>query len=479
MLQNVFQVSMYFFIPLSRLSGRCKTQLNWQTAPFPNYIRRQEGHYEYAALTCNQPPYFYYRSHSIRGLERTPRRVQLNTYIVRYYPPCKRIPELYFVVGTDIDKVFEPNDPMQKFRYADLICNRNDLVYLKRAFYETGTEGLFYPLHDPTIFLHEWLKERIEWVQGHSEKCIYLDYSVIDIIGLDVDDRFFTCRNVLQTEFSRRYYRRYAAAVDNALHGDNRRFAYGLLFGNENFRRVPQHECDRFLAHGYSNNRTEITYAANKTILSIRTHHPFVFEPQHTFRQINTANRLEDVLNVYEMCHVIYSKSLMQRLRSLLTQSDASLTQDTLLHINQYLHTDLFHMSELDRKVEYIFKGLGLLQEFNTLMKMSNVASHSAEIKTSQRTNNHVIGLAIITAVLAIIPILQDLFSIHQTFTTMKKQILDCCGSTIMLDYNGVFLFLLIAILIIVIILLFLKIKKSNREEIERVFYELENKCKL
>ena len=290
-----------------------------------------------------------------------------------------------------------------------------------------------------------------------------------------------------------------------ALSGNIPQFSYGLLFGNENYHRVPPEEIRRTLNDGYSNNHVEITYAANNSILALKTHRGFKYEKDKAHSTKRLKMNLEDVSqNVYEICDVIYMRKRMQRLHNRLKKSDASFIKDALLNIARYIERDLFHLSELDRKVNYIFKNLGIEEEFESLVRVGELSSKSIEIKEVQKTNTYVISLAVITAVLTSIQIFQNI-SCSYKFTSIKTPSCDTLGlciqldklidflvslncKTIMcnnlcntvspiiqLDGFAVILFLLLLILMGIVFILASIYRKKRYEEIRQIVYEIQN----
>ena len=407
--RNVFMGSMYFFIPLKKLSHKY-IQLfkkeQWITITPPPFIQNQSSLCEFIEWPFDKELTYYYASHTMCGYKRIIRKVRLNSYILRYIPDKGKNSHKYlFVVGVSIDKLFTPCKEDDGTPLLDLLCTRNDIVFLKKAFYENGTRGLFATDRHHQKDFHQWLDCTIEKISGIKHNCVQPTYSVVDIIGIDIDDNCWSTKKMLDEVFSREYYSPNTPTVEKALSGNIQRFAYGILFGNDNYERLPMRECHDVLNHGYSNNISEITYAANNTILFLHTHRSYLFNPKNLNRQKRQNCLLNGTQNVLEMCDVIFAKQKIRCFQSRLKDSGATMIKETLLSISRFISSDLFNLSELDRKMEYIYHGLGIYKEFENLMKAGDLAASEEEIKATQKTNTYIILLAIITAVLTFIQI--------------------------------------------------------------------------
>ena len=462
MRQNVFMTSMYFFIPLKKLGCAASKEYlyrKWTTIAPPSYLKNSEAYCEYTSWDFNNDNRFYfYRSRAMEGHNHPIRMVELKAFLVRYrQKKCQNEYSYYFVIGISIDKLFLDNPAKPTQNIKCLLCTQNDLVFLKRAFYETSDQGLFYPDNSRQLEFHPWLDQTVAWILGKKTHHVVLKYSIIDIVGLDVDDKTWTTKADLDNAFSKRYYDHGVQNLSNELKGHSRRycnierFAYGLIYGNDNFYRVPSTEYKKALGGGYSNNRSEITYAGHDTILTIRSHHSFHYEPTNTKRLHLQCDELRNVQNVMEICDVIKTRLQMCFLRHSLNTSDAAQIQDTLLAIAKEFNSSLFHLEELDRKIDFIYRALGLNKEFDELRQMSALASDSAKIKTDRIRNRFLTFLSVATVLLTLIQVIQNFPSKYQE--TMCN--CNCNDSvTIQLDSSTLSLFLMIVILIGVVLLL-------------------------
>lgn len=414
MKQNVFMGSMYFFIPLVKRRLSC-TEKNkkrcWTKISPPPFIKDQCSSCEFSFwITNDRESTYYFDSYKMNGHEKINRKISLNNFILRYYPDNNKDAHRYiFVVGACIDKLFSPCHENDGTTLQDLLCTQNDIVFLKRAFYETGTRGLYPIDQNHQKSFRQWLSDEIKKAFGTEQNDIRLIYSVVDLIGIDIEDYSWTTKEMLDIAFSHKYYEEQTPMVEEVLSGNIEQFAYGILFGNDNFARLPDRECHEVLNNGYSNNISEITYAANNTILFLHTHHAYLFNPKNVNRQKQLNSQLNGAQNIIEICDVIYARQKIHRLKNNLQESDAALIKETLLSISKFITSDLFNLSEMDRKMDYIYQGLGVYKEHKNLMKAGELAASVAEIKGTQRTNKLIIVLTAVTTLLTLL----QLFNIH------------------------------------------------------------------
>ena len=411
MKENVFMCSMYFLIPLTHVKQEYRfKKMPWEDIPSPPYVKNAGGLCQYIPWGFDKNLEYYFRSHSMKSAQRLIRKIGLKCFLLRYKQSSGiKKNKYFFMVGASIDKLFPACDNNPNTALRDLMCTKNDLVCLKKAFYETETRGFLRTDRKTQKDFHVWLNDTIAEITGSEHTTIQLKYSIVDIIGLDVDNINLTTKISLDEAFSKAYYSENTPSVQEALSGNNVNFAYGLLMGDDNYRRVPVEEVHNVLNDGYSNNISEVTYAANDTIILLHTHHAFIFRPKNLNRQKRLNPTPSGIQNTFEMCDVICSKQKMQHLQHQLSHSDASTIKETLIGLSSFVNSDLYHVSGLDRKMDYFYLNMGINKELEQLSQISNLASSVEEIRVNQRTNSYIILLAVLTAFLSFVQIIVTL----------------------------------------------------------------------
>lgn len=481
MKQNVFMTSMYFLIPLRCLSDIAvkKYMQQFRNMPLPHYVKGKEPRCLYAEVPFkNNENVFYYSYDISNGTQTQKRQVVLRAVLIKYLPgKGVRLPFYMLAIGTEIDMMFEPETVCTgNGQLKNYLCTERDLVKLKKAFCESDMDGLYYPSTDPFRFFDSWLKQLVENLEGHKrEGCISLEYSAIDVLGIGVHHRACT-KGRLNAAFSRLYYARHKPKVGQALVGNYERFAYGLLFANDNYCDVPCHELKSVLGSGYSNCVSEVTYAAGNSILFLHTHHPYSYDKMMARTIKKMAHGVHQVQNIGELCDVVYCKHRMQELRELMQSDDAGQIKHSLLKVTDYMQRDLFCLAELDKRTDSIFRSLGLNEDFETLFNMAQLASDAADIRLTQKTNTVLILLSVATLTLGVFSLLPKVF----TFTHIPgmKNYLSCSPSTgsdciLQIDLTTLIFVVLCLIFVALVILIVQNYRKRHDENIRRVFKEM------
>ena len=414
MAQNIFMASMYFFIPLERISNSYlrSTQLEYNEISKPAFVRNSDARCVFANIPfCNSDSLFHY---SYWTANRTPkeitRHIHIKAYLLNYRSAynCQREMPL-LMIGTTIDKLYPVGNLTGNVQsFLDNICTEDDLVNLKRAF--TAHEGLISD-NSPAHSFQVWLKKLLSRIEGRKERnYINMLHSIVDVKGLGLDISQISKKSELDNLFTNQYYHANISptntiiipSVSQTLGGDYRAFAYGLLFGNTNYDRVPPKEIASIFKLAYSNNVSEVTVSAPKSIVFIHTHYPFRHctkeHPQEGF-----DCKFRDVQNIYEMCEAIYAERRICIMRHSLSLTNASTIIETQLNLARYMERDLFQLVEMDRKVDYIFEALGINDQFATLKEMVEMAAKSSEIKMSTRLNYLAIVIAVLSSSFALI----------------------------------------------------------------------------
>ena len=417
MAQNIFMTSMYFFIPLERISNSYlrNTQLEYNEIPRPAFVRNTDARCVFARIpfgnSDNSFHYSYWTANSTP--KEITRHIHIKAYLLNYRSAynCQREMPL-LMIGTTIDKLFPVGNLTGNVQsFFDSICTEDDLVNLKWAF--TADEGLFSDNSSAHSF-QIWLKKLISRIEGRKERNdVNMLHSIVDVKALKLDIRQIGQKSNLDDLFTKQYYHANISptntiiipSVSQALDGNYRAFAYGLLFGNTNYDRVPPQEIASIFKHAYSNNTSEVTVCAPKCIVFINTHYPFRHCTKEHLQE-GFDGRFRDVQNIYEMCEAIYAERRVCIMRHSLSLTHASTIIETLLNLARYMERDLFQLVEMDRKVDYIFEALGINAQFATLKEMAEMAAKSSEIRMSTRLNYLAIIIAVLSSSFALVQLL-------------------------------------------------------------------------
>ena len=427
--KNVFMTSMYFFIPLNRIGKRYKSDmhLDFKEKPTPAFAKNTQANCKAAEIVFDEKERaFGYTYITKKGDERISREVELKAYILLYTPfRAKTRPSPILMIGTSIDKVFAIHDTSNNYSFDKALCSEDDLVMLKRAFC-SNEHGVLIRKHDNQHF-QQCLKALISKIECRKERKLHVEHSVIDVKGVALVTDSIMTKHRLDLNFAECYYDA-PDDLSSLFIGDYQKFIYGLLFTNDNYHRVPESEIDHCFKDAYSNNKTEIVVAAPKSIVFLHTRFPFRRNiNEKSPQQSGFCKNLSDVQNIYEMCEVLHAEKQFCLLRQALTLPNSSAIISVLLHLSQYMEKEYFHLAELDRKLNYIFKAVGISKQFSGLKEIASMAAKSAEIKVSHSINLWVLLFAVISSLFAFIQIGQN--SDLLKCTNMANELLCDCGS--------------------------------------------------
>lgn len=257
---------------------------------------------------------FYFQSFPESNQFAAYRKITAKAYLLGYRMHHSDKTEMFFlVVGVQVDKCFEES-------YADKtstvnqdllgrICTDRDLIYLQRAFYDSSKivagngDGLFYPLHSPTLSLQQWASGLVSGIEGKNARQIRFEYSVSDVLSMEM----VLDGNYDIAELSRKVNEKYYApsGADNTLRRENLSFALCLLNGNININNVAPSEMEEYRSHATTNNRYEQTFVDKGGVLLLRTHYPFDLNAQQEQQRAagclkyTLPNGLDGVQNLY------------------------------------------------------------------------------------------------------------------------------------------------------------------------------------
>ena len=219
--KTVFQASIHVFVPLMQIKKVWKAAfINNCHQIFPaSRIKNTEADLWYWELSGKEQTFSYNYCIVQKGdklKESVSRKVTLRLFLVKFVSsqlnPSGRY---YLVLGTDINRNFSNGS----------ICDEKGLIYLKKAFYEHGDEGL----HNSTggaPYFHDWLSSIVEDFTGHKPNGHFNRHYIVNIKATVGD---------FDKEYSHGIPKRYDEVIPGA-----DRLAYALLYGNDNIEVVPE-----------------------------------------------------------------------------------------------------------------------------------------------------------------------------------------------------------------------------------------------
>ncbi len=441
-LENVYIASVYAFIPLFKLQKKYKQEFEKLSAPIDPHADElyPKTHCRYYELKKSQT--FFY-SYNYQGVDYT-REVLMRTYLFRYEQDFDdSLPKYYLVVGTGIDKVF----PNTGYSQNDL-CTEQDITQLKKAFYGTEHEGFYYPQEQPTLyFLPAWLNSLAKDVSGIDPEGRFGRHYIVNVVGVNIDVDVPNIQ-VLNDNFEREYYALQYHDLQNVI-PDCNNWAYGLIFGNDNYRRIPPQQVSNVILSPFSNNLTERTYSANTTIVSIRSHYPYSIidrpEEGHPF-----STDFQYAQNIHEICSVMHLNHKLKSIRDMFDNENPSEIKEALSKMTALMDNRPTGLRELDGKFDYIYQTIGINRRFESVRQIGEMSADGVNINNTIRLN---IFVAILTAATVFIGFLQLFLSCNNSnsFIDMCNCLCHCTDAP--MSCCAVIAILLVVILLVVCII--------------------------
>lgn len=256
-MENIFMAQIHFLIPFRQVCRKCQKEHDKHKVPLkPSFAaKKHEMECHYSIISSKD---FYFKSFPENSLCVAYRKVTVNTYLLGYKMQKSDKTALFFLVaGVKVDKRFEESYAGQKSttnqNLQERICTERDLIYLQKAFYDSSKsviendEGLFFPLHSPVISLQQWISGIVADIEGKKARNIDFEYSVADVLSVNVQLGNNFDESVLTKKVAESYYA--PNAKENSLDYKNKAFALCLLNGNININNVAPAEVREYGGH--------------------------------------------------------------------------------------------------------------------------------------------------------------------------------------------------------------------------------------
>ena len=386
MVKNVFISSMYFFIPLKRVSADYieTKERKYEDIKTPHGVHESIFRCAYYSGIEDRKKHFYFNHHSQWM------KVEVIPYILKYQiNRDSEAAEHFLITKVDIDK-WIPTKTISEFKtqLEQKLCEEEDIVCLKKEFYENGENALHESLDKNDSNTHkEWAKNLVREIEDDEEREIYFRYSLVNITSEAID---ISIEDQIENNFSAKYYEYPHQEFEKNIVGDYRRFAYGVLFGNDNYMRLHKKELERIIGNSYSNNDTEMTYAGHMTVLFIKTHTPYEHYPE-PLPQKHSPSDLRNLQDVYEICSALFIEKQMENVRNVrnneINPLDVKIALSSLM---EQLNANIFYMRSADEKAHYIYEALGLLKEYENVKKIAELKIEAGNYQITQKTNSDI-----------------------------------------------------------------------------------------
>ena len=320
MAQNVFIVSMYSFIPLLSLKKEYREIWEKDAKPVtpPALIRYSDAKYSFCELKRLAKNFKFDYRHQEKDIRR---EVILKVWIINFSSTLNNEGRYYLVISAGVDKAFEKYTHDGTFDIKS-ICNKQDVIHLKKAFYEKEEKGFYYEVDGVKQYFHDWLNQKIIDVSGRNLRGKFGRHYVVDVCGVDLGNTVVVPDYSTLTElFSKKYYSNSYLSYDQVIDGAHD-LAYSLIYGNDNNEVIPDDVLDEIASGGISNNRTERLFGGHKTIVFLHTHHPYQWEraKEELKKRLNQSD-LSPCQNLYDICLIMESKRKLKYIQNDYPQS--------------------------------------------------------------------------------------------------------------------------------------------------------------
>lgn len=320
-----------------------------------------------------------------------------------------------------VDKVFDKEKQM--FNGEDF-CTEFDLVNLKKAFLETFPNGLLSSKEANAKSHHVWIKDLLHEIEGIKRSQIIIPYSIIDVNvqRIELKDNSIDLKNLTEL-FKQGYYSDSSnTSIDDFLSKpievqgltkqsttpdgitvDERCFAYGLLYANDNFMMLHKGAMETVINNFYTNNQAEKFWADDGNIVHIITHTPFF---QSSSQRTKTLmGDLGEVSCLLEMCMLIYLKCKLTQLKNKYNTISSEEIELSLEEIVDGVYGRLFNQTDYDKRMNY-YKRMFCL--FETLEMVRGITKPRKNILSMVFNRRN----AFIASIIAVLTLIVTCFSL-------------------------------------------------------------------
>lgn len=320
-----------------------------------------------------------------------------------------------------VDKVFGKEKQMLN---SEDFCTEFDLVNLKKAFLETFPNGLL-PSKDVNAESHyDWIKDLLHEIEGIKRAQIIIPYSIIDVNvqRIELKNDSIDLKN-LSEQFKQGYYCKSPnTSIDDLLSKpievqgfakqsttpdgktvDERCFAYGLLYANDNFMMLHKEAMETVINNFYTNNLVEKFWADDGNIVHIITHTPFF---QSSFQRTKSLmGDLGEVSCLLEMCMLIYLKCKLTQLKIRYNTISSKEIELSLEEIVDGVYGRLFNQTDYDKRMTYYKRMFRLFETLEMVRGITIPRKNILSIVFNRRN-------ALIASIIAILTLITTCISL-------------------------------------------------------------------
>lgn len=387
--RDVFMTSMAFVVPLHRVRREYRRRI---TIPLNNqlpFVHNFTADFRIYPLSRHNPlahpDYVLFHYMSANMTERT---VRVYPYLMRHQIGNRQPNRFAIVLLAEIDKVFDPHH--HPINDANNFCTQDDIVFLKRTFFETGTDGL-YTHANGRIEFTQWLSNLVAEISGRLDnywRHPAIAGSVANINVQHINVNACVSKHELDVRFTHAYYGTQNRTnlfsqrqIQDFLfknieilptqrgsdYFDMERFVYGLMYSNNNYRRVHDNST-HIIDDIYSNNVAEQYWAIPDNIVYVTAASPFVNVNRMVLQELH--GDLHDVNCLFELCMCITIEDSIRKLAERNLRMTPKEMESRRAAIAEYFDDSIFNLQELDNRKNYFIRRFGLRQRFEDLMNV-------------------------------------------------------------------------------------------------------------
>ncbi|MCR5362780.1 MAG: hypothetical protein K6E73_12355 [Bacteroidales bacterium] len=371
MAQNVFMVSMYFFVPIERVCEEIVSELSFGNKVYNEVFNNIKCELSIASLEEKVPFVLYYKNECNRQDKK-------NLYLIAYllkYRYSELCEERYFLsFGTSIDKVFEKQFQNAPFD-PKLILTQKDIVKLKWTFVATGKEGntdffgeeLCLVIKDTNTTHVKWIEKIISKYKLSPKIKDLFYYSMTDVCGVNIDIK--SSLSELNQKFSDAYYQNDGKDYLQELGSDSDKFAYGLMVADDYYENYTPNTILKFNAQSYFLKTTERMYISHMGTVNIKIRCPYENPVQKPICLL--AHSFTDVFFSMEFCTVLYCKERLKSIKKKLDSNDSKTISIGQVELSKVENEDIFNLEESRQRMECLYSSMGVYDDITRLSRQS------------------------------------------------------------------------------------------------------------
>ena len=408
---------MAILIPISKIRRHYRNRFTSQISDGAPFVHHLNASFSYCSLLIsNQPIPFTYNSR-YNGCNNRERTIGITPYLLKFKIGRKSAVNYAIVLIATINKYFPGKESTIR---DDEWCTPYDLVYLRRAIFESGNQGLKTAQDHGKENMHDWLTSLICKVSGLNQRHVDLSRITtstnITVVGIDtkLNDVSKVKEEIVNQYYTPTHYRTiddFLAINFNPVHNDSlttdaARFIHGYLYCNENFMQLHHNSVRPTINGFYSNNRVEGYWAVEDHILSVKIATPFINQSKERKSDISSNNSLNENECLKELCVLsMLDKEIEQfsRRHNKMKTHEIELCRAQIV---EYFNERIINVWELDHRMDYFLNRFKLDKRFRRLLDVAIPRGNARNVAFTQIgsiTGWAIAFLALIVAILTLL----------------------------------------------------------------------------